>query len=278
MVLRLTVLGDIHYSTAGAMDSSIVRQHAPLILSRTLDQLVRRQSPPDLVIQIGDIVDGTGQTPEEARADLAKAVSLFDAGGLRWTWIPGNHDVLACGGKTHLMPYLRRPRPYGELVFGDDVVLLLDSALRQAYGRIDAEQQAWLEERLEAHRDRRVFVFLHHVFDFSVEYEMYLENAEVIRPILCGSPAVKAIFMGHAHAHQIVSNNGVHEIVTGALTSWPLLFRDVEIDADSMRVRSVRVEAPAAVEAAAVAAHRNHPKPWRSEPYDQDFGGEFPLR
>lgn len=277
-MLRLTVLGDVHYSSGGAFDSSIIRHHSALILRTALDQIVRRPQPPDLVVQIGDLIDGTGQTPDRARADLEEAVALFCDSGLRWTWIPGNHDVAYCGGKKWLMPYLGRSRAYGEMLFGDNVVLLLDSAIEEVYGRVDSEQLVWLEERLDAHRRRRIFVFIHHVFDWSVQHEMHIENADTVRALLLGAPAVKAVFLGHVHAHHIETNDGLHEIATAALSSWPLLFRDVEIESDCLRVKSQRVAVPDNVNAEAVAAHRNHPKPWRSEPYDSDLEAVLPFR
>lgn len=278
IVLQITILGDVHYSTGERIDSSIIRHHSALILETALDQIARRPQPPDLVVQIGDLIDGMGQSPEETRKDLERAVALFRDSGLRWTWIPGNHDVAYCGGKKWLLPYMGRPDTYGEMVFGDDVILLLDSAIKEVYGHVDARQMAWLEERLEAHRDRRIFVFIHHVFDWSHEHDMHIENAETIRSILHGARAVKAVFMGHTHAHQVAMNERLPEIVTASLSSWPLLFRNVEIGTDGLRVTSERVVLPPEVDAEAIDAHRAHPKPWRSEPYDADLDIDLPYR
>lgn len=249
-----------------------------MILEAALEQIARQPQPPDLVIQIGDLIDGSGQTPEEARADLGRAVALFDESGLNWTWILGNHDVASCGGQERVLSHLRRPRSYGELVHGDDVLLLLDSAIEEVFGRVDADQQAWLERALDRHRNRRIFVFIHHVFDLSFEDDMYIEGGGAIRALLGGSPAVKAVFMGHAHMNRIETVEGLHEIATGALSAWPLMFRYVEIAPDRLHIRSEKVNVAPGVEAEALAADNAHPHPWRREPRNADLTADLVLR
>jgi 3',5'-cyclic AMP phosphodiesterase CpdA len=278
-MVRLVVLGDVHYRTAGPLDSSILVDHSSLILETALRQVAAEPNPPDLLIQIGDMIDGTRQTREEARRDLDRAIALFDQSGLRWTWILGNHDLETLRDRNGFLPYLRRPRSYGEVELENNVILLLDSALAECFGSIDAEQQAWLEAALERHRDRRIFVFLHHTFDMSIEHDMYLDNADVIRPLLSNSPAVKAIFMGHAHTNRIdVRNDALPEITTSALTSWPLMFRRIEIDTDWIRIRSEKVQVEPSLVAEALAAHRLYPKPWRDYPRDVDLNADLAIR
>jgi len=277
-VLRLAVIGDVHFSTAGPRDSSILLHHSRAILETALEQIARRSPPPDLLIQIGDMVDGSGQTPEETRADLERAVAAFDQTGLRWTWILGNHDVGPCGGRKRVLPHLKRPLSYGELVFGGDVLLLLDSAIEEVFGRVDVGQQAWLEQALAHHSKRRIFVFLHHVFDLSFEDDMYIESGGAIRALLRGSPAVKALFMGHAHVNRIDTVGGLHEIMTCALSVWPLMFRWVEIEPDRLRIQTERVAVTPDVEAEALAAYKANPHSWRTEPRDTDLAADLPLR
>jgi len=277
-MLRLAILGDVHYTTAGPMDSGMLPHRSETILKTALDQVARQEQRPDLIVQLGDLANGERQTREQARADLDRAIAMFDQTALRWTWIPGNHDVLSSGDRRWLLRRLRRTPSYGEVVFGDNVLLLLDSACEEVYGRVDAEQQAWLEQALTLHHRRRIFVFIHHVFDWSFDDGMYIEDGESIHALLLGSPAVKAVFMGHAHTPRIETNDGLHEIVTGALNAWPLMFRRVEIGPDRLRVRSEKVAVPAEIEAEAEAAHKAHPLPWAGVVGDGDLTAELRFR
>ena len=276
-MLHLTILGDVHYSTAGPQESSILFHRSAEILQTALEQIARRPHPPDLVIQMGDLGDGTDETPPQAVADLDAAIALLDRSGLRWTWIPGNHDYVVCGPRA-LVPRLRRARLYGELVLGNNVFLLLNSACAEMQGRIDAGQQAWLEQSLDLYRRRHVFVFVHHVFDSVHDYGMYIENGEAIRALLLGSRAVKAVFMAHAHTPRITTVGGLHEIVAGCLSSWPLMFRHVEILPDRLRVWSEKVAVAPELETEALMAHRAYPKPWDDRIRQGDLEAELPLR
>lgn len=277
-MLRLAIIGDVHYSTSARDDSSLLLHRSPRILDIALSQVAANRRPPDLVVQIGDMVGGVPQPAETVRRDLEEAVECFDRSGLRWTWIVGNHDVVDCGGMKWVLPYLRRDRSYGEMVFGDDVLILLDSSCDAIHGRIDADQQAWLESKLDEHRDRRLFVFVHHVFDWSEMDGMYIENADAIRPMLLESRAVKAIFMGHAHTNRITPFGGLYEIATSALSSWPLTFRWVDIEPARLRVRTEKLDVPDDLEAEALAAWERHPRPYRGETTETDLNADLPLR
>ncbi|MCX8038890.1 MAG: metallophosphoesterase, partial [Candidatus Sumerlaeia bacterium] len=61
-MLRLVILGDVHYSTGGPVNCDMAIEHAPAIFHAALAQVAGLAQPPDLVIQMGDLVDGTGQT------------------------------------------------------------------------------------------------------------------------------------------------------------------------------------------------------------------------
>lgn len=277
-MLRIALIGDVHFSTAGPREGSLLLHRSETILERALDQIASSHVQPDLLIQIGDLIDGQGQTFEQARADLDRAVEMFDRSELRWTWVPGNHDYVGCGGRKWLLPRLRRSQTWDEIVVGDDVLLLMDSSCSQVFGRIGTDQQEWLEEALARHADRHVFVFVHHVFDWSVEDDMYIEDGETIRSLLIGSRAVKAVFMGHAHTDRIDAVEGLHEIVTNALTRWPLSYRWVEIERDRLRIRTEKVEVRSDILSEAKEACDLHRKSWRPEVRDCDLAADLPLR
>lgn len=277
-MFRLAIVGDVHYSTAGEAESSLLLHRSADLLDLALRQIAENLRPPDLIVQIGDMIGGTEQSPEEARADLERAVARFDRAGLPWTWIPGNHDAADCGGMRYVLPHLRRERPYGELLLGDVVLLLLDSTCEQMHGRIGAEQQRWLEAKLDEHCRRRILVFIHHVFDWSVADGMYIENADVVRPLLIGAQAAKAVFMGHAHTNRIACVDGMYEIVTSALSSWPLTFRWIDLDENTLVVRTEKLHVSPEIEAEAIAAWNAYLRDYRGESNENDLNADLPLR
>jgi 3',5'-cyclic AMP phosphodiesterase CpdA len=265
-MLRLAILGDAHYSTAGARRANLVIQHSPTLLEAAVRQIARRPDRPDFLFQIGDLIDGMGLSTAQRRRDLEGAVGLIDEAGVPWTWVPGNHDVESFeGDRRALLPYLRRDRTYGEMERGGCVFLLLDTALPEIHGHVDEEQQAWLEEALVRHRDRRVFVVQHHVFNWSVADDMYIDNGERIEARLVEARCVKAVFFGHSHTNRVDTIEDLHEIATGALCSWPLLFRRVEINGDHMTTWTERIEVSEEIYQEACEAIEEKPRPWRDQ-------------
>jgi len=74
------------------------------------------------------------------------------------------------------------------------------------------------------------------------------------------------------------TDEGLHEIVTGALTAWPLMFRWVEIQANRLSIRSEKVALAPEVEAEAEAALKAHHKPWYGTIGETDLQADLLTR
>jgi Icc protein len=81
--------------------------------------------------------------------------------------------------------------------------VLLDSTLPgKEEGNLSAEQLAWLEEELAAHRGRPTWVFLHHQpLPIYIRWldRLGLQNPDPFLSIVARHPQVRAVAYGHVH-------------------------------------------------------------------------------
>lgn len=126
-------------------------------LGKAIDQA--KESYPDLrfIIGLGDYTEvGTIQ-------ELKNAKSLFDASGLRYFLIPGDHDLWDCRNKE--LPLVSCfeevfGRDYQSFVFENFRFLLLNNG--DNYKGFDSEQLKWITEEFEKNKETKdTLVFLH---------------------------------------------------------------------------------------------------------------------
>lgn len=186
--------------------------------------------------------------------------------------IPGNHDIpSATGSEQEIAPdtfpaYYRHCGYSGdrlyytcELLPGVRLVALNSNdfdAEGKQHGRLDAEQLDWLRAILPELRDSHVLLTVHHnVIEHvpgqarhPLSRRYMLDNAAELKAIMRDN-GVKIVFTGHLHVQDIASEDGLYDVVTGSLVSYPHPYRIIEastdangqlaLDIDSRRVRSV---------------------------------------
>ncbi|MDB9371750.1 metallophosphoesterase family protein [Nodularia sphaerocarpa] len=121
-------------------------------------------------------------------------------------------------------------------------------------GRLDTEQLKWLEEVLAAAENELVLVMVHHnVVEHLPEQSRHplgkrymLENSQELLQIL-QHYGVKLVFTGHLHIQDVACSQGVYDITTGSLVSYPHPYRVFEFQQDNygrewLQIRSHRVE------------------------------------
>lgn len=126
----------------------------------------------------------------------------------------------------------------------------------QQLGRLDDAQLVWLEQVLQQTKDQLVLVMLHHnVVEHLPNQSQHrlgrrymLENASVLVEML-RKFGVHLVFTGHLHVQDIAFDQGVYDITTGSLVSYPHPYRIFDFRSDrygrkwlqveSYRVRSV---------------------------------------
>lgn len=123
----------------------------------------------------------------------------------------------------------------------------------QQLGRLDEPQLRWLREVL-AVADELVLVMVHHNVVEHLPNQSHhelarrymLENAPELLQILRDS-GVELVFTGHLHVQDIAYCQGVYDITTGSLVSYPHPYRVMQFHQDNhgrnwLQIESHRVE------------------------------------
>lgn len=182
--------------------------------------------------------------------------------------VPGNHDVpqqfateqsigLSCFPAYYQKcGYVDPKQPYYscEVLPGVRLIGLnsngFDAAGKQiGVGQIDAAQMTWLKNTLSQVREELVLVMVHHnVIEHlpsqsknPMGRRYMLENgAELLN--LLNSAGVQLLFTGHLHVQDVAQIQGIYEITTGSLVSYPHPYRILEFQQDDQGNRHLRIE------------------------------------
>jgi len=170
--------------------------------------------------------------------------------------IPGNHDIpvveaneqsIAAREFPHfyrMFGYEDPSRPYYTQTLLPGVRLIgLNSntfdAQGKQVGRMDEAQLEWLRQTLAKSEDELVLVMIHHnVLEHlpnqatqPLGQRYMLENASELLEIL-RSHKVNLVFTGHLHVQDVAYQDGVYDITTGSLISYPHPFRVFQFQTD----------------------------------------------
>lgn len=106
-------------------------------------------------------------------------------------------------------------------------------------GSLTAAQLQWLDMTLEKHSQELILVMIHHNIlehfpdqtQHPIGHRYMLSNADPFRNIL-KKHGVQFIFTGHLHVQDIMSQDGLVDITTGSLVSYPHPYRVVHMHPD----------------------------------------------
>lgn len=185
--------------------------------------------------------------------------------------VPGNHDVPVLLANQQSIAFADFPyyyTKYGyedpqqiyyvrQLLPGVKLIGLNSNSFNdqgEQVGCLDAKQLRWLEEVLAASGDELVLVMVHHNVVEHLPNQsnhplanryMLANSAELLQ--LLRRYGVKLVFTGHLHVQDIAYSDGVYDITTGSLVSYPHPYRVLEFHRDnqgkeSLQILSHRVE------------------------------------
>jgi 3',5'-cyclic AMP phosphodiesterase CpdA len=180
--------------------------------------------------------------------------------------IPGNHDVPSLTATDRVIAFEDFPayyRPFGyaqalqmyytcEVYPGVQLIALnsnqFDGRGKQL-GCLDEEQIIWLEKILPQLEDKLVLVMVHHNViehlpgqaQHSLGKRYMLDNAPLLFDIL-RQFGVKLIFTGHLHIQDITQQQGIYEITTGSLVSYPHPYRLLELTTNAHGETELKIE------------------------------------
>ena len=230
-------ISDLHVKRPGTLAYGKVDTAAAL--ARCVAELNRLDSPPDLVVISGDLVD----TPRKEEYD--HLLTLLAPLALPFAAIPGNHDdrallraALPDQAYAPTGGALNMTHAVGEI----DVVLIDSSVPGAAHGALDAATLAWLDTTLAGSTARPALLFLHHppfVTGIAHMDAQNLRNAADLGTILNKHPRARLVAAGHVHRATVTTFAGI------AATICPAPNHAVALDLDAFLPPSFRVEPPA---------------------------------
>jgi 3',5'-cyclic AMP phosphodiesterase CpdA len=116
-------------------------------------------------------------------------------------------------------------------------------------GRLDETQLQWLQTVLAAATEELILVMVHHNViehlpgqsQHSLGRRYMLDNAAELLTLL-RSHSVPLIFTGHLHVQDVASSQGIYEITTGSLVSYPHPYRVLRFHQDNQGRRLLQIE------------------------------------
>ncbi len=179
--------------------------------------------------------------------------------------IPGNHDVplLETNGSCinfadfpgfyTKFGYQETQRHYytWELLPGVRLIGLNSNQFNsegRLIGAVDGPQLLWLQTVLDQYRDDLLLVMVHHnVLEHlpgqthhAVGRRYMLQNAAELLQIL-GRGGVQLVFTGHLHVQDIAYRQGIYDLTTGSLVSYPHPYRICHFYTDHRGQRRLQV-------------------------------------
>lgn len=180
--------------------------------------------------------------------------------------VPGNHDVpylLPDKGSIGLQDFPFYYHQFGydnpqqlyytcEVLPGVQLIGLNSNQFDdsgQQLGYVDEQQLRWLEQVLAQNKDKLVLVMVHHnVLEHLPGQSRHplgrrymVDNALALLERL-KIAGVNLIFTGHLHVQDVAYNQGIYEITTGSLVSYPHPYRILQLRTDHQGKRSLQIE------------------------------------
>ncbi len=252
---RFAVLTDLHIALPETVWQSPARIHLVEVGIPALEVALDRISEEDIdfLLVPGDL------TQHGEAANHAWIAERFARLPYPVYVIPGNHDIpvleaneqsIAADefpGFYRMFGYEDTSRPYytNEILPGVRLVSLNSNTFDvdgKQVGRMDESQFQWLRQTLsksQAAKDELVMVMIHHnVLEHlpnqstqGMGQRYMLENASELLGIL-RAYNVKMVFTGHLHIQDVAYQDGIYDITTGSLISYPHPFRVFQYQTD----------------------------------------------
>ena len=185
--------------------------HLPNTFNRLIDEIVHLY--PAFVIQVGDMISGYVDDPDEFRAQWRRFhAQIAPLDEIPFYPVPGNHDLLDASRKPGGEKIYREVwgNPYYSFGYRNAHFVILNTDAGK--GReIAGEQLEWLEKDLAAAKMREhIFVFFHRPIyalkDREQLHQLFLRRG------------VSAVFYGHEHHLNYQQKDGIPYIMTTSAT------------------------------------------------------------
>lgn len=264
---RFAVISDLHVALPHTIQDQPHRFHFVEVSIPALEVVLERleQQKLDFLLLPGDL---TQDGEPDNHAWLQKRLSELP---FPVYVVPGNHDIPSVVANEFSIKPTDFPHYYHKFGYDDPEKLYytcevlpgvrliglnsnsFDAQGRQV-GRLDDTQLEWLRQVLAETKDEVVMVMVHHNVvehlpnqsSHQIARRYMLENAPQLLQLL-GNSGVQLVFTGHLHIQDIAHSQGVYDITTGSLVSYPHPYRLCHFHSDSggrncLQISSERVE------------------------------------
>jgi 3',5'-cyclic-AMP phosphodiesterase len=167
-----------------------------------------RGAPADLLLATGDLAS------HGAESAYLRLRERFDALGLPWFWLPGNHDA-----REPIERVFGRGRPMvRSICVGAWQIVMLDSTVDgEVGGTLGADELALLDELLAAEPRRHALVCLHHqpvaIGCAWLDEQMVTDSSELFA-VLERHAQARALLWGHVHQDFSQRRGGLQLLAT----------------------------------------------------------------
>jgi 3',5'-cyclic AMP phosphodiesterase CpdA len=259
---RFAVVSDLHVGLPHTIWDIPNRFHLVEVSIPALDMILEhlKQQNIDFLLLPGDL---TQHGERDNHAWLEKRLKQLP---FPVYVVPGNHDVPKLLPDEHSIglqefPYYYRECGYEnpqqlyyshEILPGVQLIGLNSNQFDESgkqLGCLDDQQLVWLEQELARHSEQLILVMIHHnVVEHlpgqsrhSLGRRYMLDNAPTLRQIL-SQANVNLVFTGHLHVQDVAYDQGVYDITTGSLVSYPHPYRIMELRTDHYGKRWLQIE------------------------------------
>jgi 3',5'-cyclic AMP phosphodiesterase CpdA len=294
---RAVIASDLHYVAPELTDGGAAWQRVlengdskfmPYIEEITdafIDEVLAEH--PDVVLLTGDL---TFNGAELSHRSLCQKLRKIEEAGIPVLVLPGNHDVYNVNAARYLGEnYERVPfatsesfaQTYREFGPGEALsmdsdslsyvwivndrarIMMLDENTIHDFCGVSDQTFGWIEDQLREAREKDCFVlvaghqnlFQHSIFDGGY----VIDGSERLRDLF-REYGIPLCLSGHLHTQHIRTENGLTEIATSALCSYPCRYAVLTVDEDHIHYETRRLDL-------AAWAERNG----RSEPVYRNF-------
>lgn len=259
---RFGVASDLHIAVPQTIKNHATRFHLTEVSIPALEQVLEHleASQLDFLLLPGDLTqDGEPENHQWLAQRLAKLPFPVYV-------IPGNHDVPTVSATENSIAFAEFPDYYQkfgyqdykqhyytqEILPGVQLIALNSNNFNsegKQLGFVDEEQFLWLEKTLDKVQHKLVLVMIHHnVIEHLPNQSRHplgkrymLANAPELLAIL-QKYGVKLIFTGHLHVQDVAFWEGIHEICTGSLVSYPHPYRIIDFKIDDRDNKEINIK------------------------------------
>jgi Icc protein len=225
--MRLGLVADVHFGPPTGFDGKLRKlgdQAAEL--TREFVARMNRDVKPDLVVNLGDVVED--QSREEDLARYAEFLQIMAALECEILHLAGNHDLRKLTVDDLGRLWQSDHGLYHSLDRGGFHLVVLSALHRgELYIELPREQETWLRADLERARLPTIVLLHHPLADMDLCQNRWFERdpelclvrgRERVRRILEASGKVAAVFGAHAHWNHLGLAEGIPYVTLQSLT------------------------------------------------------------